>query len=283
MPYTQMITERLRFLGIDPGTAREIRAAKKIIEPAIDGMLDRFYDHMLEQPDLRRIFIDRNTVDRARAGQKNHWLNSLFNGNYDNDFFERAQQIGRAHARVGLTLNWYIGGYCQMLGQFIELITDKSVEDKESTARILKSVCKAVFLDMDLVILCYLEAKDNTVRQVMRRATDFRADVAIHSDALTKTAAQIQGIAKALPTATRNYPAADHDRDRSQASTREESSEWRNAGNELNALAEQLSQQTAQLDKRLNDLQAGDRLYIHDDAARMGPFARLKARISRKK
>jgi len=34
-----------------------------------------------------------------------------------------------------------------------------------------------------------------------------------------------------------------------------------------------------QLDKRLNDLKFVDRLYIHDDVARTGILARLKARI----
>ena len=271
MPHTQMIAERLRFLEIDAGTGNEIRKAKQLIEPEIDGMLDRFYDHIFEQPELRKLFADRDAAARARAGQKSHWLKSLFNGTYDNDFFERAEQIGRAHARVGLTPNWYIGGYCYMLGQFIELVADKCADDKESAARILKSIIKAIFLDMDMVILCYLDTKDSSIRQVLRRATDFRADVATLSDGLTKTATQIQAIVDALPTESGNYPAA--------APTHEESAAGNQAGNELNALVERLSEQTAQLDKRLNDLKFVDRLYIHDDVARTGILARLKARI----
>ena len=275
MPHTQLIAERLRFLEIDTGTRNDIRQAKQLIEPEIDGMLDRFYAHIFEEPELRKLFADTDTAARARAGQKNHWLNSLFNGTYDNDFFERAEQIGRAHARVGLTPNWYIGGYCYMLGQFVELVADKCADEKESAARILNSITKAIFLDMDMVILSYLDAKDSSMRQILRRATDFRADVATLSAGLTKTATQIQALVGALPTEAGNYPAA--------APTREESAAGNQAGNELNTLVARLSEQTARLEKRLGDLQFVDRLYIHDDAARTGILARLKAWLSGRK
>ena len=58
MPHTQMIAERLRFLEIDAGTGNEIRKARQLIEPEIDGMLDRFYDHIFERPELRKLFAD---------------------------------------------------------------------------------------------------------------------------------------------------------------------------------------------------------------------------------
>ncbi len=271
MPHTQMIAERIKFLEIDSGAAREIRKAKEIIEPAIEGMLDRFYEHLLDEPELRKLFADSDSVARARAGQRSHWLNSLFNGNYDNDYFERAEQIGRAHARVGLTPNWYIGGYCQMLGQLIELLADQGAGDRESTAQILKSASKAIFLDMDLVIHCYLGAKDSAMRELLHRATDFRADVTSLSDGLTKTATEFQDVARTLSAAMASSPeGSGHDRD---------SSGFRDSCSELNALTDRLMQQTAQLDKRLDDLQFRDRLYIDEDVARDGPFARLKDRL----
>ena len=278
MPHTQMIEERLKFLKIDAETTREIQAAKKYIEPAMDGMLDRFYDHLLGQPELEKLFVDGDAIARARAGQKYHWLNSLFNGEYDNTFFERAQQIGRAHAQVGLTINWYIGGYCQMFGQIIELITENHSGDRKSIARLLEALSKVVFLDIDLVIHCYLEAKDSAIRQILHRATDFRADVATLSNELTETTTHMQVAVKAMSTETRRRPeVAGHNLDVSMTATSDNISGNKESDNEIFLLVERLSQETAQLSKRLDDLQFGDRLYIVDDVARPGIFAHLKA------
>ncbi|MDH3468958.1 MAG: protoglobin domain-containing protein, partial [Gammaproteobacteria bacterium] len=74
MPHTQMMEERLRFLDIDGNAVAELRNAKDILESAMDEMLDRFYSHILREPDLRALFVDEDAIARARSGQKNHWL-----------------------------------------------------------------------------------------------------------------------------------------------------------------------------------------------------------------
>ena len=47
--------------------------------------------------------------------------------------------------------------------------------------------------------------------------------------------------------------------------------------NELLRQAEQLRQQTTQLNERLKELQFKDKLYIDEDAGKTGTFARLRA------
>lgn len=273
MPHTQMMEERLSFLNIDHNTLSELRNAKDILEPAMDDMLDRFYSHILKEPDLRALFVDEDSIDSARSAQKNYWLTTLFDGKYDNTYFEKAAQIGRVHARVGLTPNWYIGGYCLMLGQFIELISNKYSDTGEPTTQIIQAVSKAVFLDMDLVIHSYLDAKDSSMRQILHRATNFTADVTALSDDLNTTATQIKATADTLSAEVVGQlgTPSEHVGDSVERI------------NELLAQTEQLFKQTAQLDERLKGLQFSDRLYIADSNPESGLIARLKAMLLGKK
>lgn len=252
MPHTDFINDRLRFLEIDAETIATIREAKAILEPQLEPMLDRFYEHILAAASLRGLFQDDASIERARSGQKNHWLLTLFDGLLDSDYFNKAERIGRAHARVGLMPSWYIGGYCQMLGQCTQAIMQHDGIDNEKASSMIRAIQKAVFLDMDVVIHCYLDVKDETMQDVLRRATIFTDDVKNLSAQIGETAESVRAMSE-----TGGNPGE-----------RAES---------LVGQAEKVLQQTASLRSRLDEFKTGDRLYIADAAAQTGTIAKLKA------
>jgi len=241
----------------------------------MDEMLDRFYAYIRSEPDLQALFADEGAIARARSAQKNHWL-TLFDGKYDKAYFEKTVRIGQAHARIGLTLDWYISGYYQMFGQFIELISDKYSGTGEPATQIIQAVSKVIFLDMDLVIHCYLDDKDSSMRHILHRATDFRADVWTFSDDLNAIATQIKATAETL-SAEANGQLGNTSRT---AGTQAEDVDDANKHiDELLAQAEQLSRQTTQLDERLKKLPLSDKLYLEDDVSKSGTFSRLIAMV----
>lgn len=275
MPHTEIMEERLRLLNIDRGVVSELRKAKDILEPAMDEMLDRFYSYIRSEPDLLALFEDEDTMARARSAQKNHWL-TLFDGKYDKAFFEKTVRIGHAHARIGLTLDWYIASYYQMFGQFVERISDKFSGRGEQATQIIQAVSKVMFLDMDLVIHCYLDDKDRSMRHILRRATDFRADVWTFSDDLNAIATQINATAETL-SAEVNGQLGNTSRTAGKLS--EDVDDAKKHLDELLAQAEQLSRQATQLNKRLKELPLSDKLYLEDDTSKSGTFSHLIAMV----
>jgi hypothetical protein len=274
MPHTEVLEERLRLLSIDRDVLSELPKAKHILEPAMDSMLDRFYSYIRSEPDLLALFADEGAIARARSAQKNHWL-TLFDGKYDKAFFEKSVRIGQAHARIGLTLDWYMAGYYQMFDQFIELISDDYSDRGELATQVIQAVSKVVFLDMDLVIHCYLDNKDSDMRHILRRATDFRADVWKFSDDLNAIATQIKATAETLPAEV-DGQLGNTSRT---AGTQSERVDANKHIDELLAQAEQLSRQTTQLEERLKQLPRSDKLYLEDDASKSGAFSRLIAMV----
>jgi len=254
MPHTELVADRLRFLEIDEEVVAELRRAREYIEPELDGMLARFYEHMMAERATAALFGDDETISRARSSQKAHWLEDLFGGRFGNSFFDKAERIGRAHARIGLEPRWYLGGYSRMLREFIECITKKAAADGRDPQATIQAVCKAVLLDIDLVMYCYLEAKDEAMRNVLARATNFAGDITELSTRLSVMTGNVEVTVASLP----------------ESGAVTDPAHIRNLRGQVEALREQ----TSEIERRVGELQFGDRLYIEDKSSTL---ARLKA------
>lgn len=261
MPHTEIIEERLRFLEIDQDVIKELRKARQILEPEMDRMLDQFYSHILDEPQVKRVFADDRAIDRAREAQKNHWLKTLFSGKFKSAYFDQAELIGRAHARVGLTPNWYIGGYCNMLVKFVRHISDVAPNEDRDTGPIIEALCKAILLDLDLVIDCYLEAKDRLMLDLLQHSTEFADDLVEMNSELCIAAAQVKVSTEALAK-----DATENDRQAGQLAV-------------LLAQTEAVANKVKQIDERISELKTGGRLYLNRGSERTGTFAKLRALI----
>lgn len=261
MPHTEMIEERLRFLEIDQDVIEELRNARQLIEPELDRMLGEFYSHILNEPQVKRVFADDESIERARAAQKEHWLQTLFDGKFKSAYFDRAERIGRAHARVGLTPNWYIGGYSKMLVQFVQHISAAAAKEGRDPGPIIEAMCKAVLLDLDLVIHCYLEAKDESMLEILARVTKFTADMEQLNTELGSVTAQVIESTEAISRDAK------------------ENEEHANQLARLHIQVDALKDKVKQVDERISQLKTGDRLYLHKGGDQAGTFAKLKALI----
>jgi methyl-accepting chemotaxis protein len=308
------IEQRLQFLEFDEETRAQLRKAREHVGSAIEVLLDRFYTHILKQPELRSLFTDADAIQRARNAQKRYWLDTLFDGQHGPAYFDRAEQVGKVHARIELTPNWYMGAYCYMLNQFVGVIADEYAQDGKTVGLIVQALNKAAALDMELVIDSYLEAKDAAMREILRRATSFAddakhlhddlrsaaeslqadlhslADRAEQSKAETgrfrhelKVAAQVSQAAPAQPTST--APPADLAVQLEEASARIEALADDAAGtasqaNDVLKRADTVLDEIAKLNSRLDRLQFGDKLY-YSEPPRRGVLDQLKALIRR--
>lgn len=261
MPHAEMIKDRLRFLEISDGDVDELGNVKQILEPELDRMLDEFYSHVTDEPRCKRVFADDKSMERARASQKQHWLQTLFGGRFTASYFDKVDRIGRTHARVGLTTNWYIGGYCKMLIQFIQQVSAAAAKEGRDPSPIIESLCKAILLDLDLVIHCYLEAKDKAMVELLKRSTSLADDLTRLNSELSLATAQA--------------------RETTEAMSKEVTGNDRHAGQlaKLSVEIEALTDKVKQMDERVRQIKKGDRLYLQKGSDETGTFARLKALI----
>ncbi|MBW2190453.1 MAG: histidine kinase, partial [Deltaproteobacteria bacterium] len=89
------------YVGFDAETARRLQAIGARVQPYHAGIVDRFYQAIVDDPGARAILRSEAQIARLKVSLA-QWLEGLFSGLYDERYFEKRARIGRAHVKVGL-------------------------------------------------------------------------------------------------------------------------------------------------------------------------------------
>jgi len=253
MPHSKIIEQRLRFLRFDNETVQTLQQAQDLFKDSIDDMLDNMYAHILGQPELKSLFPNKESMERARSKQKMHWQKILFSESFGEKQFEQTKIVGQTHLQVGLVPSAYMSAYCFMLNQSIVIILKKYRDDPKKLTKIVRALNKAVILDMSFVIEAYIEAKNANMKEILRRATKFSEDVKHLADDLTGTVQKLNTQAESFVNGNDKSGRAQNDPVAYQATIRQ-----------FLKHKEELSEQMDKLNARLAEIKSGDRFYFKE-------------------
>lgn len=190
-------SERLSYLLIDADALKVLRNVKPVLLDALPGILDRFYEHTVQYPELAAKFSHPDRIRAAKEAQLRHW-SLLFEGRFDDAYRQSIDRIGLTHFKVGLSLRWYIAGYSMILGELLAVIAERlssTFNNAASRRRMIaaqQAVSRAVMLDMDLAISTYRG-------QVTRsRAEDTETAVSRINDQVVDSVDSVAHFTKAL-------------------------------------------------------------------------------------
>jgi hypothetical protein len=156
-------TRRIEFIRIDEETRTALRDVRALIARVMPGILDEFYAHLAQTPEVAKLFPDESSMQRAKGAQLKPW-DFVVNAVFDENYVRSVTAIGEAHHRLGLEPRWYIGGYSLILTRLLRAIErDGSSVWSGSSGRAKKmamidAITKVTLLDMDFAISVYLEA-----------------------------------------------------------------------------------------------------------------------------
>ena len=190
--------DRLRFLKLDDQAGAAAKQFLPVLEAELPAILERFYGHLMQYPELKGLFDKLGGSARAKAAQAQHWR-ALFGGPLDNRFFEQSRQIGKAHERHAIEPRWYLGGYCMVLNEIVALAIRTYRRRPEELQRVLEAVNKVVFLDADIAISVYIEEAWATFhRRLGELADTFQASVSEVVKVVSDSATEMRGTAETL-------------------------------------------------------------------------------------
>ena len=87
---------RLNYLCLRDVDRRVLRAHRSAILKFVPKILDAFYNHTLNEPELCVLFKNDAAVKAAKEAQTRHW-NVLFSGDFDESYRKSVKAIGLAH------------------------------------------------------------------------------------------------------------------------------------------------------------------------------------------
>ncbi len=159
-----------RSVGFDDYDAAKVKSLARRAETIIPHVVDRFYDRILDDPNTRAVLGGNDgLVDRLRV-KLAQWLRDLFEGRYEQDYFDARFQIGQTHVMVGLPQHYMLTAMDWIWWDLENDLRGEDGGDKLDDA--LPSLHKLLMLDLAIMLESYKEAYAEQVRKSERRAVE---------------------------------------------------------------------------------------------------------------
>jgi uncharacterized membrane protein (DUF373 family)/hemoglobin-like flavoprotein len=153
----QEIKDNYRFSELEMDT---LKTLLPIVEPQADGIVTDFYNLFQQIPDAAKFLHDESRMTRLRT-QHREWLLAMFQGPYDEPYFQRLQRIGHAHVRIGLSAHFVYIGMNLIRRRLHQIIaTEVGLRQRDEA---FQAVAKILDLNLDIIARTYLEEE---IRQV---------------------------------------------------------------------------------------------------------------------
>lgn len=145
------IQDNYRFSESEIETLREL---KPLVEPYADRLVEDFYQLLLENPDTARFLQDEARLAKLKVSHRD-WLMALFEGPFDERYYQRLRRIGHAHVRIGLSAHFvYVA--MNFIRQYLKRIITQELEPPRLDAA-LEAIDKILDLNLDIIARTYHE------------------------------------------------------------------------------------------------------------------------------
>ncbi len=147
----QEIKDNYRFTDAD---IEVLKGLLPVVEPHVETIVSDFYKLLLAIPDTAKFLKDAAKLAWLEE-QHQKWVVSLFQGPYDERYFQRLERIGHAHVRINLSAHFvYVG--MNLVRRHLHQIIETEVEPGRREAA-FRAVEKILDLNLDIIARTYHE------------------------------------------------------------------------------------------------------------------------------
>lgn len=149
------LPELCSLFGITAADKENIRKISSVVNREMDELVERWYEWLSQQPEFDHFFDSEDSLQRVKQLQRKFWI-QFFDQDLDEAYFGMRTNVGKVHARIGLSQEIYLGGLDHMLGLFVDLIdhVELTLEEKKNVRR---SLNKLAHLDVAIILQSYEE------------------------------------------------------------------------------------------------------------------------------
>ncbi len=154
-----------------------LKGLKPLVEPHADQIVGDFYDYFQQIPDAAK-FLEKSPPERLPKLYR-AWLLGLFEGAFDERYYQQLKRIGHAHVRIGLSAHYVYAGMNFIRLRLLTIIDSELEPNLKPQA--LRAVEKILDLNLDVIARTYHEEEmrrvflsyklDNALIRFARRFT----------------------------------------------------------------------------------------------------------------
>lgn len=159
----ELFDEMKRYVGLSEKDGQRLADLKGRIAPRLSGMADVFYETLIRHPGARAVFEDDlGRIDRLKCSLL-IWLGELFDGIYDDAYFERRCRIGRVHVLVNLPPHYMFTAMNVLRRELSTAIEELNPPDRPA---VLASLHKVLDLELAIMNETFREDSMSKLREV---------------------------------------------------------------------------------------------------------------------
>lgn len=157
-----LFEELKRYVGFTARDEEALRAFGPVVAPHLDRVTELFYERILAHEGARKVLEGgESRVGKLRLTLRD-WMAQLFEGPWDEAYFEKRARIGRVHVRIGLPQHYMFGAMNVMRGELVRLLAQLPMAPDEMADR---AVAVHRMLDMELAIMLHTYREDLMLQQ----------------------------------------------------------------------------------------------------------------------
>ncbi|MBF0621223.1 MAG: GGDEF domain-containing protein [Magnetococcales bacterium] len=154
------IAGRKQLFGITSEDQNNMLASKTFIDDNLDLIIERFYEQLLQYPEIQLVVGDSETLFRLKRSLRGY-IQELFSGVYDALYVNTRLRVGKIHKRIGVPPSLYMSAVYRLLAILNGLLENQCRDNKcsrlESEARKI-SLFKVLMFDVHFIFETYTGA-----------------------------------------------------------------------------------------------------------------------------
>ena len=175
------------WIGLTPSEADQLRQVGPRLQASFPGVVELFYRTLLKDPQAKAVFRDDAQIHRVQE-LLNIWMQELFEGRYDEAYFEKRSKIGRTHVRVDLPQRFVFTAMSLIRTELTQLIQALDLPD---TLRTTEALHKLLDLELAIMLETYRESLVDKVREADRIIMQRQLDEVQHMATIGQLAASL--------------------------------------------------------------------------------------------
>jgi signal transduction histidine kinase len=163
----RFVDELRAYVGFGAADEAALRRLAPHLERVRRGLVDDFYQEILEHEEARRALADGAQLERLKLSLA-EWLTRLLSGPFDDEWLERSARIGRRHVEVGLPPRFMPLAMDRLRRALVQLALESPWKEPADAPAVVAAVEKACDLELTAMLESYAEMHQARVRESER-------------------------------------------------------------------------------------------------------------------
>jgi two-component system, NtrC family, sensor histidine kinase HydH len=159
------------YVGFTDDSSALLQAAYAQVAPHVAVIIDDFYDTIEAHPGARQAITGGQAqIERLKQSLR-RWLEDLFRGPHDQDYFERRSRIGRMHVRIDLPQAYMFTAMNRIRIRVSQVLRDALAAEPQRLGQLLVATHQIMDMELAIMLETYREDLVAKNRKAERLAT----------------------------------------------------------------------------------------------------------------